>query len=338
MNINNTQTTQAKDELGISNPKIISKSFTDVEHFKEFYRRHEIIQLTPGSLEASFLSIQLGNLYVLCHQTNPGVQAFGKLRKEYIPFGLLWSENEKEYYSLRHSVKPQRTLFGFDNREADFICPQGGTFTNILIPVQTFDTYADQLQRHDLNDSFRRKNHVNLLPTGMQEIKDYLKQLIWLAVHQPTLLQQSHLEKLVLDDFLPLLISNIPIKRNSKCFFKPSRRAKLISQAEKEMLAHLKKPLTLQQLAQNLGSSSSALSYGFQDLFGISPMRYLKVQRLNAVRQHLKAREPESCGIATLANQFGFYDKGHFARDYKAMFGELPSQTLRNTAKVSVGV
>jgi len=97
----------------------------------------------------------------------------------------------------------------------------------------------------------------------------------------------------------------------------------------------LKEPLTLKQLAQNLESSSSALLYGFQDFFGISPMRYLKVRRLNAVRQRLKASVPQDCTIATLASEFGFYNPSHFTKDYRAMFGELPSETLQNTAKVS---
>jgi len=61
-------------------------------------------------------------------------------------------------------------------------------------------------------------------------------------------------------------------------------------------------------------------------------MRYLKVRRLNTVRHHLKANVPESCHIAAIANRFGFYNTGHFARDYKAMFGELPSETLHKKA------
>ena len=103
---------------------------------------------------------------------------------------------------------------------------------------------------------------------------------------------------------------------------------------EKKMSANLEKPLTLKQLAEDLESSSATLSRAFQELFGMSPMRYLKVRRLNAVRQHLKANDPESCFIATLASQFGFYHQSHFTKDYKAMFGELPSETLRKTAKV----
>ena len=307
---------------------MVSKSFLSIKGRK-------IIQLSPGSLQAEFLSIQVGNLYFVSNQANQGVQFSGDGVKEYISFAIIWSENEKEYYSFRHPVKPQRTTFGFNNTEAHEIFPQGVTLTHIIVPVQTFDAYADQLQRHDLDDNFRSKNHVNLLPTGMKEIKDYLKQLVWLAVNKPTFFQQPHIEELVADDFLPLLISNIPTKLTSKCFLKASRRSKLIAHAEQKMLTNLEKPLTLKQLAQDLESSSSALLYGFQDLFGISPMRYLKVRRLNAVRQRLKASEPESCTIAVLAGQFGFYSPCHFTRDYKAMFGELPSETLQKTAKVN---
>ncbi len=331
---NNSKTTQSEDSPGTGHHKMVSKSFTDVDKFKEFfdYQNKEIIQLTSGSFQGEFLSIQVGNLSFVSSHANQGFQFSGDYTKGYISFVIIWSENEREYYSFRLPVKPQRTVFGFNYKGSDEIFPQGGALTHILIPIQTFDAYANQLQRHDIDDNFRRKNHVNLLPTGMKEIKAYLKQLLWLALHKPNLFQNPHFEKLVIDDFVPLLISHIPIKLNSKSFVKPSRRAKLIAQAEQKMLAHLETPLTLKQLAENLGSSSCALSFGFKDLFGVSPMRYLKVRRLHAVRQRLKASEPENCTIAILASEFGFYSPSHFTKDYKAMFGELPSETLRKKA------
>jgi AraC family ethanolamine operon transcriptional activator len=57
-------------------------------------------------------------------------------------------------------------------------------------------------------------------------------------------------------------------------------------------------------------------------------MAYLKVQRLHAVRRTLKLADPETCSVMAIANQFGFWSAGHFARDYKKMFGELPSDTI----------
>ncbi|NEN91134.1 MAG: helix-turn-helix domain-containing protein [Okeania sp. SIO3H1] len=297
-----------------------------------------MIQLTAEFFQSEFLSIQIGNLYFIRHHGNQGIQVCGENLNKYRNFVIICSENEEEFYSHRRPIDPQRTIFGFHRGEVDFIVPQGGTIVNILIPVEIFHAYADQLQRHDLDDNFLNKNYVNLLPTGMREIKDYLKEIFWLAEHKPSWLQQDHVVDIVNNDFLPLLISKIPTKWNSKSSLKPSRRAKLIAQAEQEMLASFEKPLTLKQLAQKLESSSSALSYGFKELFGMSPMRYLKVRRLNAVRQRLKASEPENFTITMLASQFGFWSAGHFARDYKAMFGELPSDTLQKTAKVSLGV
>lgn len=327
----------SQDKSGTDNQQITSLSFTDVDGFTEFfgYRGMHLIQLTTGPLQCEFLSIQIGELHFIRQKANQGTQAWGEKLNKYRNFTMVWFENKGEFYSLRRPINPQKTIFGFNGGESDFIISQGGAIAGILIPVETFHAYADQLQRYDLDDCFLSQNHVNLLPTGMKEIKDYLKEIFSLAQHQPSYLQQDHIVDLVTNDFLPLLISNIPIKLNSKCFLKPSRRAKLIAQAEQEMLASFEKPLTLKQLAQKLGSSSSALSYGFKELFGMSPMRYLKVRRLNALRQRLKASYPEDCTITMLANQFGFWSAGHFARDYKDMFGELPSQTLRNTRAIS---
>ena len=336
MDIKKSKITHTKNISGTGNQKIVSKSFTDLDFFKEFFahEKSEIMQLTSGFFQAKVLSIQVGNLYFVNNQANQGLQLWGDPTNNYIVFSIIWSENEKEYFSFRHRIDPERTLFGFNGKGKDFISTYGGDLVQLFIPVKTFYAYANQLQRHDLDDSFMSKNHVNLLPTQMKEIKNYLKEIFWLAEHQPSYLQQDHVADIVTNDFLPLLISNIPIKLNSKCFVKPSRRAKLVTQAEQEMLTSFEEPLTLKQLAQKLGSSSSALSYGFKDLFGMSPMRYLKVRRLNALRQRLKASNPEEFTITMLASQFGFWNAGHFARDYKAMFGELPSQTLQNTAKV----
>ncbi|MEB3191029.1 MAG: AraC family transcriptional regulator [Snowella sp.] len=323
----------SQDKYGTDNQQITSLSFTDMDHFTEFfaYGGMQIIQLTTGPLQCEFLSIQIGELHFIRQKANQGTQAWGEKLNKYRNFTMVWFENKGEFYSLRHPINPRRTIFGFNGGESDFITSQGGAIAAILIPVKTFHTYADQLQRHDLDDCFLSQNHVNLLPSGIKEIKDYLKEIFWLAEHQPSYLQQDHVVDLVTNDFLPLLISKISTKWNSKASLKPSRRARLIAQAEQEMLASFEKPLTLKQLAQKLGSSSSALSYGFKELFGMSPMRYLKVRRLNALRQRLKTSDPEDFTITMLANQFGFWSAGHFARDYKDMFGELPSETLRNT-------
>ncbi|NEQ66553.1 MAG: helix-turn-helix domain-containing protein [Symploca sp. SIO2D2] len=289
------------------------------------------IQLSCGLFQSEFLAIQIGDLSFTRISANQSVQACGLKQQGYLTFGLIWATKGGNFYSHGQPLCPQTDLYGFDQqRGSSFLSPQEGMMVDIFIPVKTFEAYANHLQRHDLDDRFLANNHVSILPDKIRELKDYLRELFWLAQYKPDWLQQPHIPELVANDLVPLVIQAIPIKGSSTPTLKPSRRKKLIVQAEQEMATQLEEPLTLKELAHRLKSSSRALSYGFQDLFGMSPMRYLKVRRLNAVRRRLKLSNPENCSIEALANRFGFWNAGHFAKDYRVMFGELPSKTLRS--------
>jgi AraC family ethanolamine operon transcriptional activator len=60
-------------------------------------------------------------------------------------------------------------------------------------------------------------------------------------------------------------------------------------------------------------------------------MAYLKTLRLHSVFRALKTPQPSPKTVTEVATQFGFYHLGFFARDYKQMFGELPSATLKRS-------
>jgi AraC family ethanolamine operon transcriptional activator len=106
------------------------------------------------------------------------------------------------------------------------------------------------------------------------------------------------------------------------------RRYALARAAQEFMLDRLDEPPTLTEICADLAVSHRALHYAFLDVFGISPKAYLKAQRLYAVRKALMHRPPDTT-VTCVMMEAGFFDPGHFARDYKAMFGERPSETLR---------
>lgn len=313
------------------------KHFTDVDCFSEFfpYRQHQIMQLSCGLLQSEFLAVRVGNLYFTRMSADASLQTIGaKMDSSHLVFALIWAAKDGHFCSHGQLQNIQTDLHGFDmQREVHFISPPKGMMSNIFIPTQLFQTRASQLQRDDLGDRFLATNHITLLPDRMGQLKAYLRELFWVAQHKKGWLQQPHISKMVAEDFVPLLVRSIPLQGTTKPIVKPFRRAPLVARAEKEMVDCLEQPLTLKELARRLGSSSSALSCGFKDLFGMSPMRYLKVRRLNAVRRYLKASDPEQHTVETFANQFGFWNSGHFAKDYKTLFGELPSETLQTSSK-----
>ena len=73
--------------------------------------------------------------------------------------------------------------------------------------------------------------------------------------------------------------------------------------------------------------SERTLQYAFVERFGVTPKRYVQAHRMHAVRNRLKSHSSADY-VSDIANHFGFWHMGQFAKDYRRQFGELPSETL----------
>ena len=62
---------------------------------------------------------------------------------------------------------------------------------------------------------------------------------------------------------------------------------------------------------------------------GMSPTGYDRLRRMSLVRRILGRGDRDAASISEVARRHGFSDPGRFAVDYRALFGELPSATLR---------
>lgn len=70
----------------------------------------------------------------------------------------------------------------------------------------------------------------------------------------------------------------------------------------------------------------------FQEYFGVAPMRLLLVRQLREIRSALLAADPAEQTVMKIAARFGIWDFSLFARNYRALYGEAPSETLRGPA------
>ena len=76
---------------------------------------------------------------------------------------------------------------------------------------------------------------------------------------------------------------------------------------------------------------------GFRERFGISPKAYLRERRLNGLREELRACDPNVTTVVAVAHRWGFWHLGQLARDYRRLFGELPSDALHWTRRKNKG-
>jgi AraC family ethanolamine operon transcriptional activator len=91
---------------------------------------------------------------------------------------------------------------------------------------------------------------------------------------------------------------------------------------------HLGESLGIETLCRVSGVSERTLSTAFRAVIGLSPQQFVKTRRLTAARHALTAARRTETPIKSIALDLGFWHLGYFARDYKAHFGENPSQTL----------
>ena len=104
-------------------------------------------------------------------------------------------------------------------------------------------------------------------------------------------------------------------------------RARVVRSAINFIEDNRYEPVTVKEICESTGTSVRTLDRAFKDRFGIGPKAYIKRRRLIGVRQAL-LRQRNVNLISDLANEWGFWHMGQFARDYRNLFGELPSETL----------
>lgn len=107
------------------------------------------------------------------------------------------------------------------------------------------------------------------------------------------------------------------------------RRWAVVMKARELVSRPLNHAMTVDDLCAQLHVTPRTLQNHFQRVVGESPADFLKAVRLNACRRRLREGSGTSLTVQGVAAQWGFFHMGHFSADYKAMFGELPSQTLR---------
>jgi len=109
-------------------------------------------------------------------------------------------------------------------------------------------------------------------------------------------------------------------------------RERVIARALELIRAHDGQPLFTSDLCRAAGVSERTLRNTFNEYFGVGPIRLLKMRQLREIRAALLAADPAHETVASIAGRFGVWDFSLFARNYKRLFGESPSQTLRTPA------
>ena len=112
----------------------------------------------------------------------------------------------------------------------------------------------------------------------------------------------------------------------------PPRNRRLLEKAAEMMDTQGDSPIGLTQLCAAAQVSERTLINIFKRELGMTPKAYLKGHRLFRVHRELWRAAPSKTHVSDVANSWGFWHMGQFAADYRKLFGELPSETLKRSS------
>jgi AraC-like DNA-binding protein len=107
---------------------------------------------------------------------------------------------------------------------------------------------------------------------------------------------------------------------------RPAARTRTVKRVVDALEAAPQDSWSLADMARVAGVSGRRLQQGFREQLGSSPTAYLRVLRLERVRNDLVAG---TGSVTEVAHRWGFVHLGRFADAYRERFGETPSTTLR---------
>jgi len=166
----------------------------------------------------------------------------------------------------------------------------------------------------------------------IQRFRSFIRQFGEAARRSPRHFESAAAQKAAEQKLVPEIrnLLAVPLEAEPTPGRHPVPRAQIIRTSMDFVEQHKGEYLSVEQLASAAGVSARTLRDAFQHYFGMAPVRYLNRRTLHQVRSALKAADPTVATVTGIAMQFGVWELGRFARDYRVLFGEPPSETLRH--------
>ena len=310
----------------------LHQQFNDFEAFCENARHWDLDyrQLDHGDFSSELL--MFGNTTTLFTRAKLGRRLLqkGATPSGLITFGLLADPDISIHW---------RNLDIYGDRL--FIFPPGGELHSISQP--DFDVFALSLSEETLNRTchalelpdFRTlvdDNEVfNCHPQSMLLLRKWLQKTgLGLANSAPAAGSSMRLQQLE-EELARRLIATLAESRDP--MQQPAMRKRDTAlQVAVDFIVESDSPVTsIRELCAIANVSERTLEYAFRERFGQSPKTFILTHRLNSVRKMLRHADPDADRIHEIAGHQEFFHMGQFASDYKRLFRELPSETLRNS-------
>ncbi|GHT88313.1 AraC family transcriptional regulator [Betaproteobacteria bacterium] len=286
-------------------------------------------QLSSGAFAGEFEEFCFGEVQIFRERLNQAVHESGApaagRQSVAVASGL-----DGEGWFNGEAFRKDSVLMLHGGERFDFRAPSQHEMLAATVNTAALHDYARRVEQRDLSAEFG----PGLLPcpdlVRATAYRAFLTTLCASLRATPQMLDHAPLQRALAEAVYGAIISALGDEAAPARLAPPTHTRRLIVERAREYVhTHSSTPISVADLCTALGVSRHTLQYSFQEVLDLNPMKFLRAMRLNGVRRDLRAADPALDTVGDIAARWGFWHLSHFAADYKEMFGELPSDTLR---------
>lgn len=287
------------------------------------------LQLSRGAFRGGVQRLKMEGVGLFIEDLQQAVHQTGRVQAGVAAFGVpIVLHGDAQFCGEEASTSRLHVFSGGDGFE--FRSPQRHIMLGIEVDLALFESHCPDSGAQDPAALLARARLHAGSAAAITALRHYAMGLFESSAQQIRLAQDAQYQGQVREALLGRLMA--ALAPAEACAEAPQQGARVSSahalleaQICAWVLTRLDDPPTVAEMCEALGVSRRTLQNCFQATWGMGPLAWLNTLRLNVVRRHLKSAR----SVTDIATQFGFCHFGHFASDYKALFGELPSETLQ---------
>jgi AraC family ethanolamine operon transcriptional activator len=285
----------------------------------------QCVQTTSGALNGGARELHAGGVQVLEeHYRQVVTNHYGTALPNSIGFVIPLQLRGQGMFNGQ-DYRPGSLCLWNTNREFNAILPPADIMC-VMVDRALLVEHIAQTEQIDLEPELLRSSLVFGTPEVSAMIAQQLSELVaagfghdWDAT---TPAAQQAIRQEVLERLAPLVVEQLDGRHDQPTHF---RHLTTVRRAREFAFAHPDTPVQVQDLCRELRVSRRTLQDSFRTVLGIGPLWYLRTLRLDGARRGLLA----GCSVQEVAETWGFWHWSRFSRDYRCLFGELPSATLK---------
>ena len=310
-----------------------SKTFDDFDAFSESVREVECRMMLRDieQREWKISSVGLGSFGMQLGQLGSGNIAQGQSRQDgymaYVPLssGVEYLANGQAFNEDSFVVMDQGCEFCFSTQAAH-------NWSALFIPnsYANVEQLASIVQVRYTGERTCHLSHPGR-PT-MDRLRDAIREVM-VAVREHPRFESTQAAKNAAAELFDCVTYDLHASLQSASATtgrEKTPRQQVIRQSLEHLDSRSLPAVRVRDLVAATGVSERTLRAVFHEYYGVGPARYIQLRHLNQIRCDLKKARPEESTVFEILVNHGEWAFSRFATRYRKLFGELPSETLRN--------